>query len=799
MAQAKSSSWSRLTQKASASWQHYMDDMYEAYLKEMQSSNPELAALVKLETRRKQLLDAWLVPKFEDDDLEELQYEPLPWLDGPVVRLVQILPGSDWEPLEVVFDVSTLDVEYETLSYCWGDVSAKSPITCNGKRLYVTKNLKSALRDLRRPHSPRVLWIDAISINQEDLQEREEQVNIMGKIYRSGVRTVVWLGDGFVGDEKAFMMLRRMVETVGSKLTDGTLNINALLWQGDHTVVDEQIVLPTDDENAALWKMLRFPWFERVWVIQEVALAKKVLVTCGGQEMDWEDFFIGTISSFVVGYHVGGNGTSTVFLTLSKLNSARLGAAQDTDESPELELLKLLCSFRVCHATDPRDKVYALFGLTTTPIKELHLAPNYRTPTESLYIDLAKAILRTCDTLDILSVPCSSTKLSYSLPSWVPDWTETSTLEDSLFDDREDNGNDEFPTKPFNASGYSTVPVPIFEPKNRLVLRGYFLDRVTIFGESLPEAALEVDVFQEKTDNFLITGRGFRELYKYAYGWLGDVSNQLDTLVTWDNLVFGSDDCDLQTSYSLTHETREVAYMRTVCIDFMPAGQEFALEAFRAWRKERWAQRLLRKAKIDKAPAAHQFISSMSTMIPNKQQNQAFLGVLQETKLRRLFWTEKGYLGLGPKKLERDDQVWLIQGCRVPLVLRKTVRANEFELVGDCYIHGAMYGELFDEKTIEDGSTEIYTCVALIGSPVKLEDAAEAEPDAAEEAVLAVPAFDELDTAAASPSATGSLTSSVSPSASSSGSDAMVTFSIDGVWSLLAVTGVVAGLLIKLL
>lgn len=519
----------------------------------------------------------------------------------------------------------------------------------------------------------------------------------MGKIYRSAVRTVIWLTDGFVGDEKTFTMLRRMQQTVGSKIADGSFDTDSLLWKDAHLDIEKEVEKPSDDEVAALWKVLRLPWFRRVWVIQECALAKDVLVTCGSQEMDWEDFFSGAVSTFFMGWHTGGQSTSTVFLTLFKINFARLGAAEG-DETHELHLLTLLNNFRTSLATDPRDKIYAFFGLTNSPLKQLRLAPNYRTDTIDVYINLAKALIRDCDTLDILSVPRRAAGLALPLPSWCPDWMDTDVHENSLFA-RDEADNDDYPTKPFSASGFSTLPIPTFQPGNRLGLKGYRIDRVTSTSDWIPQTdQMQFDVLQTKADTVLSTGRGLRDLYKYVYVSLEGIAAQVDTFAVWDAFVFGPDDHDLETRYLFTNETREAAYMRTVCADFLPQGHDFALEAFRAWRKERWAQRWLRKGKVDRIPAGHSFLNAISTVIPNKEENQAFLGVLSEAKMRRLFWTEKGYLGMGPYDLEVNDEVWLIQGCRVPLVLRRTARTTERERIGDCYLHGSMYGERFNER-----------------------------------------------------------------------------------------------------
>jgi hypothetical protein len=217
----------------------------------------------------------------------------------------------------------------------------------------------------------------------------------------------------------------------------------------------------------------------------------------------------------------------------------------------------------------------------------------------------------------------------------------------------------------------------------------------------MPSSGDAISELSAKRDAFLQTGRGFRALMKSGYNFRRDTAEQLDAFAIWDRQALGKDGKELNTKYPLTGEAREMAYMRTCCVDFMPSGQNFALEAFRAWKKERWAQKWMRKMKADHLGRAHEFLNAMSAGLPNRSDNRAFLLVLEEAMDRKLFWTGKGYLGMSPRISEKDDEIWLIQGCRVPLVLRKSARQGEYELLGDSYMHGAMYGDLFDEQKCE--------------------------------------------------------------------------------------------------
>lgn len=127
---------------------------------------------------------------------EKLHYQPITRPDQ--IRLVKILPGSRIETIKCELQSAILGPEtpkYVALSYCWGDATHKTWVSCNGQRLALTKDLLNALRRLRRKDQTETLWIDQICINQEDLDERSRQVQLMRKIYKSAAYVYIWLGD----------------------------------------------------------------------------------------------------------------------------------------------------------------------------------------------------------------------------------------------------------------------------------------------------------------------------------------------------------------------------------------------------------------------------------------------------------------------------------------------------------------------------------------------------------------------------------------------------------------------------
>ncbi|PVH76472.1 heterokaryon incompatibility, partial [Cadophora sp. DSE1049] len=132
---------------------------------------------------------------------------------------------------------------YESLSYCWGDGGVKVPISLDGLRFEVTTNLHAALQRLRMYARTRRIWIDAICVNQRNIDERNEQVRLMRQIYTNTSRCFVWLGQ--FSEEKV------------------KLGIEALTRLEHHRRADEN---STKVDPA----IVEAPWFSRVWVIQEI-------------------------------------------------------------------------------------------------------------------------------------------------------------------------------------------------------------------------------------------------------------------------------------------------------------------------------------------------------------------------------------------------------------------------------------------------------------------------------------------------------------------------------------------------
>lgn len=188
-----------------------------------------------------------------------LKYEYRPLRPGPNnIRLLQILPGvGDAKVVCQVFQYTLRNEKafglYEALSYVWGDFKNPHEICIRNaedseyRSFTVTRNLYGALRRLRDSDLPRTLWIDAICINQADLQERALQVQIMARIYAYAVSVSVWLGEEADDSSDVLALLRDLVAN------DVTYSYG---WR---SAVKPQAI-------GALKAFLGRAWFRRAWV-----------------------------------------------------------------------------------------------------------------------------------------------------------------------------------------------------------------------------------------------------------------------------------------------------------------------------------------------------------------------------------------------------------------------------------------------------------------------------------------------------------------------------------------------------
>ncbi|KAJ2989710.1 hypothetical protein NUW58_g3329 [Xylaria curta] len=301
-------------------------------------------------------------------------YTPLN-LDRSAFRLVRLQKGTAYE-IHCELIATTLDentITYEAVSYTWGSQGKPYSINIQGERLNITFNLWCILHDLRLREKDRYLWIDAISINQNDVAERAHQVQRMRKIYGNAECVLFCLG--VASTESANIFLASLVYLRGE--TGGyRWPLNDAHWETAWENVRKSLRSDYGDQfekrqQEGLEEILNKQWFRRVWILQEVASARRALILCYGAESVPSHIFVMGIrlmdrclnehSQSVVGLMPGPEGFSHM--------------AYHSD------LYSILIRFSKSEASDQRDRIYALLGLCTdgTPLK-----PDYEMSAEDI-------------------------------------------------------------------------------------------------------------------------------------------------------------------------------------------------------------------------------------------------------------------------------------------------------------------------------------------------------------------------------------------------------------------------------
>ncbi|RYP91199.1 hypothetical protein DL770_002676 [Monosporascus sp. CRB-9-2] len=380
---------------------------------------------------------------------------------------------------------------YDALSYTWGnpfsefetkedcEVAEKHyspklrlPVLCDGRLLYVGFSLYEALAGLRRTlrnhddleiaredlssprRGPRPLvrnriWIDAVCINQSDDVERAAQVKIMHTIYKEADAVLIWLGPQ---DEMAKQAVRAMLNlSMAPDLTAQTIHLS----EQDRSLVFRKAGLFSIPDSwwHSMVSLLHRRWFQRAWIIQEVAWARIAILVCDQRLwvdlnvlLSVSDWMIQNMSSRDRWLKPWVNRSSTYFRppgqsertfgdwiisTIRSMGAIHHGARTDRPHLiaktgvKKRSLLELLVRFWESQCSDLHDNVYALLSLCSDQSLVDSIPIDYLKPVGEVYIETARGILRSMRQLDLL-LYSSRNVLSgqLQLPSWVPDWSK---------------------------------------------------------------------------------------------------------------------------------------------------------------------------------------------------------------------------------------------------------------------------------------------------------------------------------------------------------------------------------------
>lgn len=584
-------------------------------------------------------------------------YELLP--SPRYIRTLTIEPGGKRSDIFCNLKLINLDeqTEYMALSYTWGDGSLTAAIYCNNHSISVTQNLFAALHQFRDTKDSVSFWVDQLCINQADLEERSQQVRVMGEIYAKATKVWIWLGDEADDSTRGVAFMKRLgpllEQTPQRLLTDKELSELGLDYA--HAAAEWRAII-------ALYSR---PWFGRLWVIQEAILATDLWVACGKEKFSWQLLVDATY--FVWGRHSHpAELTDHVLETPYRANISRLHNIVDMRREVEVgwSLLEVLVFTREAQATDLRDKVYGLLGLTsyTGAEKNGHeqlardIDVSYAKTVEQVYQDLAVLIVERYQGPRAAELLYAAGRVSLThglkLPSWVPDWSID--RQNVLWWNAQDSE--------YRAAKDTEARMYICgHQKSLLVVAGKEIDTIDIL-----DAEEDVNRIQEMPS----------ESY---WAHLHALMTARESLLQ-KHSIFPSPDQGRDALWRTLTANRNATYQ--------PASAAEVGSAFDNYR------------------AGLDYLRQTGKIKREHQLGYQAFATLTERALRgrRFFVSVKGGIGLAPLPARRGDRVCVVLGGKVPVVLRPPHDDDGDDawiLLGECYFHGYMTGEAMDRGDIE--------------------------------------------------------------------------------------------------
>ncbi|RDW61974.1 hypothetical protein BP6252_11407 [Coleophoma cylindrospora] len=584
------------------------------------------------------------------------------------IRLIRVRRRPFRTDIECELVVRDLDAvgPFYAISYAWGNVLPLQDILINGKGYKVTKSAFNVLHAVGDRFASKYFWLDSISINQEDTAEKTAQVRLMTDIYRKASATVVYLGStGYLRGVESTMNNLSTLRSDKRSYRPEAMGAFSFL-QGRNAPGYSQAV-------QALYSL---PWFQRAWVLQEVAVAREVFFMWGTEFLSWKTLLSG--AQDVMQYSVdpadvmirsGLNTESIAFAetwighinSLGKLASNIQSATAVhtmktvqgsifSHQSPSL--LELLRQTHASASTDPRDKIYALLGLAD-PKSLNSIEVDYVTTPKDIYISAARRILSGGSSTDIiLSAGIGVPRKMLDLPSWVPDW--------------------------------SCYPGPLLESimttiKNPEVKLAKELSESEILNPYLVTPGSEIDSIR----TFSSTISEIEHKLKLQTSHLSAILYWIAEAIKFSNshnLAFTQDDSHLQkSSPGKPREARDAFDSQLLWRTIL--GRDFLLEN----------KNILQKSSIKKTLEAG---LAELTLNLDSDLNKICMRVYRRCWARRLCITEQNKISLVPEGAWVGDGIWLLANLSSPVLLRKykplgveqntTATLGQYLLVGQC-------------------------------------------------------------------------------------------------------------------
>ncbi|CAH0045520.1 unnamed protein product [Clonostachys solani] len=626
------------------------------------------------------------------------------------------------------------------------------PILVNQIRVRITQNLFDFLQQcvqskwFHASHKPEkgevahdaslfvvnYLWIDAVSINQDSTEDRIRHRSIVGEIYLKSAPVPIWLGKE-VPNPYVRWVLEEFIPAFNKAFPQpGSL-------KGKDPMCTDPVFTELLGQAACRrWRDAWIPfmeflgkkrWFRRGWAVQEVIVQS---LTKNGESFllfgyysaswlhlriflsllhldDWNPALVAEL--YLHGFTSTANRTRDLFGSVANITAVRNSVLRfrkaerarksverrpsvSTKDTVELDpydqteqqraytaafrVLQIMMSFKF---SDHRDNVYVSFDILNFLAGDglqLQLETDYNSPVVDVYTSISWHFLSHMSSLEVLT-RATNTSMQHripGLPSWVPDFSKriTANFFQTARTKAAVNNRGRLPR--FDASN---MPLrrPILQGPTRLSIAGTRLDKLSSCSPSLVRAS-----------------KG-----GWDYSWMIRACKRLGSAL-----------------YQPTSEPIDEAFTRTLLVDSIP--KLFSLDKCPDVFQRFWLHIFATTCR-SQPPLQNTILESLRSMgdqlqlakwLPDaaafsnviekrtKKTSEASLGQLfgmadRLWSARVCFCTNNNYIGMGNFRAEVGDEVWLLEGGRTPFILRRLSKENEYQLIGEAYLHGFMYGE----------------------------------------------------------------------------------------------------------
>ncbi len=579
--------------------------------------------------------------------------------DSNQIRLLRILRPNATSGVQLELFQTNLDDNptYKALSYTWGSpTDPRHMIDLNGCHFEVRENLWHALRRFQAGDVAPVIWIDAICINQASDKEKNHQVAKMKRIYEQATEVVVWLGTSYDDSDLAIKLVKELYD-----------------YRESVRRVTQRFSIPgIRSALQALRRLFDREYWWRIWIVQEVTVAQRIVFYCGDLFIDAESLcsvqqlFFRLSRSYgstrdLLGRALRGDQICRNRLLFDGVEGINRWKQILLSTKPRLYTCVIHHSFR--DSSDPRDMIYALAALANET-GQYQVEVDYSLTTREVFTNFAQLEIKTSSKLDIIARVLPDCK-TYDLPSWVPDWS---------------------------ASKESDVHYFLYMPSSPEF-------RFSAAAQSKAAVAFDMDSLTFKGVNIGFVGiLGLRPSMESSL----DVEYGLLALYNWWKLIPG-----IEETSSAKHE----AFVRTLTCDRIKREQlgtstksDYFLNIFGyvglmfsnaklidsgSFILNYW---ILYLDRIAEATPSKSRSTIESESVANMEDWMDFIYCYIWD--HRFFISSSNAMGFASREIREGDIICIPLGCCHPIILRK--EENHYINLGEAYVDGCMYGEAME-------------------------------------------------------------------------------------------------------